>query len=233
MLRFLLFNFILIFSCQRRMYIQRFVKLIVFEGVKWRSCVLNRRPFTSTSTSSIQPSNMVYPIISGHPHALQRRMVSKPRGCVGGSATAAESGPESRGGWSAAGVGFPRKKFQLHRRPSSSYIPHRVLSWKLDRLFVVRNIENVRGSPFFVLHIVCESLTLLLLLSSRLFPFALARTIFCLPPSSPQIRGLPDIIVIQFLFSAYVVNVCFNSPEVWFKSCRSMKDYIYIAIWEW
>jgi len=178
--------------------------------------LLNRWSFTSTSTSSIQPRNMVYPIISGHPHAFRRRMMSKPRGCVGGSATAAESGPwkqgEGGGGLKCRGSRVSPKEISITPTPFFELHPHRVLSWKLGRLFV-RNIENVRGSPFFVLHIVCESLSLLLLLSSRLFPFALARTIFC-PPPPPQIRGLPDIIVIQFLFSAYVANVWFNSPEI-------------------
>jgi len=150
--------------------------------------LLNGRPFTSTSTSSIQPRNMVYPIIPGYLRALRWRMVPKPRGCVGGSATAAKSGKQ--GGWSAAGVRFPRKKFQLHRRPSSSCtLSQDAFVEVKQRLFATSGMQG--GNPFLFL-IVCESLTLLFLLSYCLFPFALARTF--LP--SIHIREISDVIVI-------------------------------------
>lgn len=114
--------------------------------VEWATLRIDKRDVYST------PYNMVYPIILpplSPPPPSRRWVAYKLRGSVGGGATAAESGSGRRGSWSwwATGsvrVGFPRKKFQLHRRPSTRAAPSRTPSWKARR-----KLRKRRGTPFY------------------------------------------------------------------------------------
>ena len=109
-----------------------FPKLIALERVK-RYLPLNGRPFTSTSTS-IQPRNMVCPIIPGHP----------PRPSAAGGAQATWvcgrqcNGREKRA-WKQGGLKLCRgsrvspKEISITSTPLLELHPHRTLSWKLSK----------------------------------------------------------------------------------------------------